>query len=156
VARCSSLQPSPEQRPSLQVAHGAPTSTHSLAALHTCGCVVSLQRSEPGRQPHCPATHNGAVPEHSLSVCHVPSSVHTVGALSAQLRAPGEHSPPHSPSSVHTYEHAVGLAVHTPLLLHLRNAVLGVCGMHCRAPGTHSPPQAMPAHANGHCVAAFH
>jgi len=91
------LQPSPEQRPLAQLAHGTPTLTHWLFALHTCGCAPS-QRSAPARHWHTPAPrHSGVSPEHAVSSCHVPALVHTRGVLPEQLRVPGTHSPPHVP-----------------------------------------------------------
>jgi hypothetical protein len=153
--RRAAVHPSPEQRPSAQFEHAAPTLTHSLLASHTWGC-EALQRRLPGRHRQWPAWQTGVAPEHALWLCHVPSSEHTRGALPEQLRVPGVHSPAHSPAPVHTKEHAVGVVPHVPEVLHTTNPVLGVSGTHCLADGTHCPAQAPFTHAYGHWLAASH
>lgn len=94
-------------------------------------------------------------PEHAAWGCHVPAAVHKRGTSSEQSRAPGAQTPPHSPSSAHTYVQSAGL-LHVAEESHTRNALLGVAATHCLAPGTHSPPQASFTHANWHSVAADH
>jgi hypothetical protein len=96
-------QPSVEHWPLLQLAQGAPTATHSLSSLQTCGCVL-LQREAPGRQrQRPPPMHSGSVPEQAVSLRQRPWSLHTRGVVPVQLRVPGTHSPAHWPfGSSHT------------------------------------------------------
>jgi hypothetical protein len=154
---CWAPQPSFTQRPALaQVAHAAPTLTHWLLALHTCGC-APVQIVVPGSHTHCPAPRQiGVSPEHAVSFRHKPAFVHTFGVLPAQVRVPGTHAPPQVPlAGVHTKLQAVGV-LHCPVTLQVRNARVGVPATHSILPGTHTPAHAPFTQALGHAVGAPH